>query len=615
MTRLNGQNQPAIRLENAGKRFYVSDRARRENFPATTRRLLTGAATHRPVWALKDVSLEIAKGEICGIIGPNGAGKSTLQLIIAGILTPTEGRVEVFGKTNPFFQLSAGLQPRLTVSENFSYCAALLGISPAKFREKFPAMLEFSGLEEYLYARYGELSSGLAARIAFSTAIHAELDIILVDEALSVGDKMFQLKCRETFINFSRQGKTLVIVSHDLDTLSGMCTSMAYLNHGRLAFHGAPAEGVRKYWSDAGEAAGKPAGQASPPYCVAPPAERAGRVKGDFISQFSSLLGIPSETMFLPAPGDLADFAGIAIGTISHGNPVKAGDEMIVPANLSPLLAEVLGRNGWVPVLIDISPETLCIDCKKLMPALSGKTRAVVASHTNGNACDLERLVRFCSENNLLLIEDSSGCLGRRCGDFHAGTAGDLGIFPFSGQPHSFGGGDFTVVSVPRAGKPITSALSACGFSWLEPDSQKLLTGLEAVKTFQSLNLARQRACEAYGKAFSGYGRWFELPDVSGCWSGAPFTYTLRVLPGAPFTRGEFMSFLNGRKIHEGKAVPDRNFLRNPRYSDIPHRVSGTLETMESFSTAGIGFKAVFEGGDGRLEQVCSAISEFLGGY
>ena len=122
------------------------------------------------------------------MIGPNGAGKSTLLILLAEVLGPTEGRVEVNGGTNIFFQLGSGLQPQLTVLDNFSVCAALLGMPRERFHEILPAIVAYSGLKDYLHARYGELSSGLAARVPFATAVHADLDIIMADgEQITVG--------------------------------------------------------------------------------------------------------------------------------------------------------------------------------------------------------------------------------------------------------------------------------------------------------------------------------------------------------------------------------------------------------------------------------------------
>ena len=244
------RSEVAVRAMGLGKRFSIGSRAERKTFPNTLRRWITGAATHRDLWALRDIVFELRRGEILGVIGPNGAGKSTLLLLLAGILTPTEGRVEVRGKINPFFCLGAGLQPQLTVRENFSLCAALLGIPRRQFQRRFPEMVAFSELEDYLYAKLGELSSGLAGRVPFTTAIHAELDIILVDEFLAVGDIKFGQKCHNVFDSFRAQGKTLVVVSHSVDIIKAMSDRVLYLNGGHTFFLGAPDEAIAKFKTD-----------------------------------------------------------------------------------------------------------------------------------------------------------------------------------------------------------------------------------------------------------------------------------------------------------------------------------------------------------------------------
>ena len=244
--------ETALRLRGVSKRFYLSDNLRRESAMATTYRLLTGESEHRPIWAVKEISFELSRGEILGVIGPNGAGKSTLLLLAAQIIEPTEGIVEVYGRTSSFFQLAAGLSPKLSVMESFELTGALLGMTPKHFRKLLPQIIDFSGLEEFLYAKYGELSSGMAARVAFSTAVHADLDIILVDEGMSVGDESFQNKCREKLDGLRKEGKTFIIVSHELDKISSMAKRVLYLNRGYPVFLGDSAEAVERMRRDFG---------------------------------------------------------------------------------------------------------------------------------------------------------------------------------------------------------------------------------------------------------------------------------------------------------------------------------------------------------------------------
>ena len=228
----------AIRARNLGKSFWMGTRGERRTVPQMLRRWVTGNSPQRLHWALQNLNFDIQRGEILGVMGPNGAGKSTLLLLLARILAPSEGTLQVFGKTNPFFQLSAGLEHRLTVLDNFSLCSALLGMSRKHFQKKLSEMIAFSGLEEYLYAHYGELSAGFAARLPLATAIHADLDIILVDEMLAVGDHAFQSKCMEVFRGFKKQGKTLVIASHSRDLIQSLSTHALYLDKGRPVYLG-----------------------------------------------------------------------------------------------------------------------------------------------------------------------------------------------------------------------------------------------------------------------------------------------------------------------------------------------------------------------------------------
>ncbi|MDD5628084.1 MAG: DegT/DnrJ/EryC1/StrS family aminotransferase [Elusimicrobia bacterium] len=247
-----------IRAQGLGKSFLIGSKSTQESSLETTHRLLTGTGSQRLLWALRGLDLEVRRGETLGIIGPNGAGKSTLLLLLARILAPSEGRVEVLGKTDQFFGLDEGLQSQLTVLENMSLCAALLGMPDEVFTQRLPAMLAFSKLDDYLYAKFGELSSGLAARVAFSVAIHGDLDIILVDEKLAVGDAAFQDKCLAVFRDFQAQGKTLLIVSHSLRLIDRLCPRTLYLNAGRAAFLGDTTEAIRLFVQECGGASPEP---------------------------------------------------------------------------------------------------------------------------------------------------------------------------------------------------------------------------------------------------------------------------------------------------------------------------------------------------------------------
>ncbi len=194
-----------------------------------------------PVWALKGVSFEVGRGECLGITGPNGSGKSTLLRIIAGILAPTEGTVRVDGRVNTFLNIGAGLQGDLSVSDNIEICGILMGLRRRQVLDRVARILDFAELGPLAGVRMGELSSGQSARVVFSTTIHSDLDVLLVDEALSVGDPAFRRKCRESFLRLRREGKTLIVVSHDEDMLAKLDARIVRLEGGRLS---APREQV-----------------------------------------------------------------------------------------------------------------------------------------------------------------------------------------------------------------------------------------------------------------------------------------------------------------------------------------------------------------------------------
>jgi len=222
----------AVQAEGLGKRFQRTV-PRHHTLIGRVRHQLLGDALPPSVWALKDLDLCVRRGECLGISGPNGAGKTTLLKLIAGILHPTEGSVRVFGSTNAFFQIGAGIQGELSVRDNIEISGILMGLSRGEVRGRMGAILGFSELAELADVRMAELSTGQAARVAFSTAIHSELDILLVDEVLAVGDAAFQEKCFAAFELLRAEGKTLLVASHDMGVLDRICTRGLGLRAGR----------------------------------------------------------------------------------------------------------------------------------------------------------------------------------------------------------------------------------------------------------------------------------------------------------------------------------------------------------------------------------------------
>ncbi|MFI5350849.1 MAG: ABC transporter ATP-binding protein [Elusimicrobiota bacterium] len=242
--------EPILSASGLGKHYDLALSFGRESMPQTLRRMATGASRRRVHWAVRDVSFKIGRGEIVGLIGPNGAGKSTLLLLLAGIAAPSEGAVAVKGRADLFFQLGMALSPRLTVLDNLLLCSALLGHDRALTRAKADRILEFAGLTEYRDALFGVLSSGMAARLPFAVALHGDLDIVLSDEAVSVGDAAFQARCAEAFEGLRKSGKTVMLATHSLETVRDRCTRAIYLHEGRIRVDGRPAEALKAYQAD-----------------------------------------------------------------------------------------------------------------------------------------------------------------------------------------------------------------------------------------------------------------------------------------------------------------------------------------------------------------------------
>jgi lipopolysaccharide transport system ATP-binding protein len=183
-------------------------------------------------WALRDVSFEIVAGETFGIIGPNGAGKSTVLKLMARILEPTSGEVTVRGRISPLLELGAGFHPELTGRENVYLNAALFGVSQAEAQDRYDEIVEFSELQDFIDAPLKHYSSGMYMRLGFAVAANIIPDILLVDEVLAVGDEAFQRKCLRKIEDFRREGRTIVFVSHDLDTVRRICHRALWLDQG-----------------------------------------------------------------------------------------------------------------------------------------------------------------------------------------------------------------------------------------------------------------------------------------------------------------------------------------------------------------------------------------------
>jgi ABC-2 type transport system ATP-binding protein len=198
-------------------------------------------------WALRDVSFEVRRGEVFGLIGPNGAGKSTLLKVIARVLQPTAGRVRVFGRVAPLLESAAGFNLELTGRENVFLYSAVLGHRRADTASRLDRIVTFAGLEQFIDAPVRTYSTGMLARLGFAVATDVRPDILIVDEVLSVGDAEFQKKSTGRIEQFRARGTTILMVSHDLNAVIGLCSRAAWLEHGRVRGVGAAADVVAAY--------------------------------------------------------------------------------------------------------------------------------------------------------------------------------------------------------------------------------------------------------------------------------------------------------------------------------------------------------------------------------
>ncbi len=185
-------------------------------------------------WALDDVSFEIPEGKTFGLIGQNGSGKSTLLKCMARIYQPNSGSIDINGKMSALLELGAGFHPELSGRENVYLNGSILGLSRRDIDAKFDEIVEFAGLERFIDHPVKNYSSGMFVRLGFSVAINVEPDVLLVDEVLAVGDEIFQRKCMERFATLRREGRTIVVVTHSLDTVRNICDEAAWLDHGAL---------------------------------------------------------------------------------------------------------------------------------------------------------------------------------------------------------------------------------------------------------------------------------------------------------------------------------------------------------------------------------------------
>jgi ABC-2 type transport system ATP-binding protein len=238
----------AVELRGVSKRFLL-----RRNPALNLKVRLIGLVNPRhrerreEFWALRDVDLTVRQGEFLGLVGPNGSGKSTLLRLMAGILVATEGRMAVRGWVSPMIELGVGFHPDLTGRENIYLNTSLYGLSTAETDAILGEIVAFSELGDFIDVPVKNYSTGMYARLGFAIAANLDADILLVDEVLAVGDGAFQRKCLERTAEIRRRGRTIVLVSHDLDIVTQMADRAVLLVRGRLEAEGEPAKVVRQY--------------------------------------------------------------------------------------------------------------------------------------------------------------------------------------------------------------------------------------------------------------------------------------------------------------------------------------------------------------------------------
>jgi lipopolysaccharide transport system ATP-binding protein len=248
--RVHDDGTVAVRAERLTKLYRRY--GRRRSFGSLKSALLSGegfraTSPERSVQALTEVSFTVAAGETVGVVGANGSGKSTLLKLLAGIVRPTSGRVDVAGRLAALLELGAGFHPEISGRDNIEISGLLLGMSKREIAARFAEIVRFAGIEDFLDAPVKTYSSGMAVRLGFSIAAHSDPDVLLVDEVLAVGDESFAHRCLEKFSEFERAGKTLVFVSHDLSLVSARCRRAIWLDRGRFAADGPSADTVALY--------------------------------------------------------------------------------------------------------------------------------------------------------------------------------------------------------------------------------------------------------------------------------------------------------------------------------------------------------------------------------
>lgn len=255
--------KPAISVENIKKAYRIGMEDQSDSFGSTLKHLIKNplrvarkfnedySSGDDVFWALNDVSFEVQRGEVIGLIGRNGAGKSTLLKVLSRIVEPTSGRAVMRGRVSSLLEVGTGFHPELTGRENIYLNGAILGMGRNEIKQKFDQIVEFSEVGKFLDTPVKRYSSGMYVRLAFSVAAHLDPEIMIVDEVLAVGDQAFQQKCLGKMSDVMRQGRTILFVSHSMDAIASLCTTVVHMKKGCSSAKMPVEQGIRAYLDEA----------------------------------------------------------------------------------------------------------------------------------------------------------------------------------------------------------------------------------------------------------------------------------------------------------------------------------------------------------------------------
>jgi lipopolysaccharide transport system ATP-binding protein len=242
----------AVAVQGLGKQYAIGTRAHGSLYDGMAKligvkREMPVEELHPVVWALRDVSFVVPRGEILGVVGRNGSGKSTLMKILAHITAPTEGRAELHGQVGALLEVGTGFHPELSGRDNIRLSGAILGVKSREVAQMEEEILDFAEIGRFVDTAVKHYSTGMYLRLAFSVSAYLPAPIMLLDEILAVGDAAFRLKCRDRIRSITAEGRTVLFVSHDMKSITELCDSVIVLDRGTVVFSGATGDGARYY--------------------------------------------------------------------------------------------------------------------------------------------------------------------------------------------------------------------------------------------------------------------------------------------------------------------------------------------------------------------------------